>query len=135
MESTANALTHMIWRLKKHPEILKKLKDEVSFELPDVGNTYEDFENLVTMENLDELKYLNYFVKEILRTQTPLFDSISYTNKEDLVFKSGLQIPKGTDISFALQLMSKHKWQWKNPEEFIPERFDPDDSMYKTPSG
>ena len=67
--------------------------------------------------------------------QCPLYDTTPYIPKEDLHLKCGLTIPKGTQFSFALHIMSNKPEQWKSPEEFIPERFDPTHEMSKTPTG
>ena len=67
MDSTANALTIMLLRMKRNPESLKKLKDEIEEHLPTLGSDPKKFGELVTPEKIDELEYLNLFIKECLR--------------------------------------------------------------------
>ena len=67
MDTTASVLTQIFWRLKKHPEICQKLKEEISQNFPDMSSNPEDLVKLLTTEKLDDLDYLLCFIKECLR--------------------------------------------------------------------
>ena len=134
-DTTAWSLTQILMRLKRHPEVYRKLKEEIHENMPDIGSNPEDFAQMLKMEHVDECEYLLLFIKECLRSQSPLYDSVPYRVLEDIRFDDGVFLPKGVEISMAIQLMQKNPDQWIRPDEFIPERFDPTNELYKTPSG
>ena len=68
MDSVSTIVTQIIYRLKKHPEITKKLQDELAYHIPDLGNDPKTFAKSLNVETLDQLEYLHYFIKECLRT-------------------------------------------------------------------
>jgi cytochrome P450 len=45
-----------------------------------------------------------------------------------------VRIPKGQEVRFDLLGAHINQDEWKNPLEFIPERFDPDSEFYKKQS-
>jgi len=74
-------------------------------------------------------------VKEILRVTPPASRSLGYIAMKDVVMKDGMIIKKGQIV--VTNVLSAHFWptQWQWPEEFLPERFDPNSSLFKTPDG
>lgn len=101
-DSTAKALTSMFWRLKKHPEVYKNLEREIDEKLPSLVENKDNLAAQLTVDNIDELGYLSCFLKECLRSQCPLFHTITYKTKEELRFDDGIIIPGKTEVVFNL---------------------------------
>ena len=107
----------MLWamtELAKRPELMKKAQDEVRTCIGNKGK--------VTESEIDWLQYLKLIVKEILRLHppTPLLlprETISHFKIDDYDI-----LPK-TLIQVNAWAILRDPRYWKDPEEFIPERF------------
>ena len=75
------------------------------------------------------------FIKEVLWFCPPASRSLGYIAMKDFIFKDGLWIQKGQIIT--INVLSAHFWptEWQKAEEFLPERFDPNSPLFKTPEG
>jgi len=66
-EPSPRAITSSIYYLWKAPDKRKILENEINKVIP------KDFDyNNLTAEQIDSIDYLNYFVKEVLRTDPPV---------------------------------------------------------------
>ena len=75
-ESTAHTLTSILYFLKKNPEKYDVLMKELSqYGFKRFNESLESFEK----ENLHEVNYLNYTIREALRMDAPFFESLSLT--------------------------------------------------------
>lgn len=83
---------------------------------------------------INELEYLNYFVKEILRHDPPAVRSLGYKAKKSIKVRN-VMIPKDQIVLINLYASHYNEEQWKEPLKFIPERFDPASDYFLTPSG
>jgi len=84
----------------------------------------DDLSNL-DVNQLNKLKYLEYFMKETMR----LFPSVPIMAREpvqDTELANGLIIPKGSQISIHVFDIHRNAKYWDSPEEFRPERFLPE---------
>mmetsp|Transcript_28546 Transcript_28546/g.32629 ORF Transcript_28546/g.32629 Transcript_28546/m.32629 type:complete len:422 (+) Transcript_28546:174-1439(+) len=135
-DTSSHATTSLLYFLKKsdacgNPHIHKK----VMAELADHGFLQgADNKHLFTKESIQELNYLNYFIKEGLRYDNPTFDTFGYRTYQDVEI-CGVPIPKNTEIRLDLYSMHYNEAEWKDPFEFIPERFDPESEYFTTPPG
>lgn len=73
------------------------------------------------MEEYNNLKYTNNVVSESLRMYPPVI-AISKTNPKDLEL-NGHNIPKNSTLVIDFNYLHHNSKYWKNPQEFIPERF------------
>jgi len=112
-ETTTSALAWEIAILASHPEIQNKARKEV-MELPDQWN----------IDDLKNLGYLDCFIRETLRLYPPIPTIDSRTVEKDYIINDIL-IPKGTTIELNLIAMAYDSEVWKDPEEFRPERWYP----------
>ena len=135
MDTTAKTLTQVFMRLKKHPETFTKLKAELDSNFPEKGSNPENLASIIKREKIDELEYLSNFIKECIRIQSAAFETVQYRSQEDIILEGNVVIPKGVELVLALQTMLTDPKEWISPQEFIPERFDLDNKMSKTPSG
>ena len=99
-------------------------------------------ENGITHINLDDesslkdeyekLDYLNYVVKETLRIDPPVaYTPIYHANQNVNIW--GVQFDKDTDFVVNTLLPHLNPEEWREPEKFIPERFDSESEYYFKP--
>jgi len=117
-ETTANVLSWLIFMLCKHPEIERKLVEELEAVMGPI-----DGKTIVapTFEQLENLEYMKMVINETLRMYPPITASARFTN-ETFEMK-GFIFPKGFGI--ACQNYNTHHDPniWPDPFKFDPERF------------
>jgi cytochrome P450 len=114
-ETTAIAISWLIWLLSQHGQILAKLRGELK-----EHDIWTNVENPPTYEQLQQCTYLEAVIKESLRLYPPV--SVSrYTPDLDQAFK-GYTIG-GTVLIISPYVTHRHPSLWKEPEVFRPERF------------
>src|SRR5438552_15936315 len=113
-ETSANALSWTFYLLAQHPEVTRKLLSELETQLGGKSPTPAD---------LERLPYLEQVAKEALRLYPPA-PSASRIAKEDFEWK-GYTIPAGALISYSPFVSHRMPDQFREPEVFRPERFDP----------
>ncbi|XP_048223825.1 cytochrome P450 3A25-like [Perognathus longimembris pacificus] len=112
-EANSSALSFIMYELATHPDIQKKLQEEIDAALPNKAPA--------TYDALVEMEYLDMVVNEALRFY-PIANRVERVCKEDVEVK-GVYIPKGTVVmipAFAIHYNPKY---WPEPKEFCPERF------------
>lgn len=106
-----------MFELAKHPDIQRKVQDEIDQVLSET----DDGE--FTYDNLSKLKYLECCIDEALR-KYPIVPVHFRTATRDYEIKeSGLTIPKGTGIFIPVMGIQRDPEVYDDPMEFIPERF------------
>ena len=89
---------------------------------------------LVTVNNCFDLEYLNMVICEGLRFQGP--GGISPVHfPHDVTLANKITVKKGDMVRVLPWALHKHSGEWQRPHEFLPERFDPDSSLYLTEGG
>ncbi|XP_014274998.1 cytochrome P450 4c21 [Halyomorpha halys] len=73
-----------------------------------------------TLEDLEQMKFLERFIKESLRFCGPPF--VGKQASEDIEV-DGIIIPKDTIVVYLLDFLRKDPNYWKDPEVFDPDRF------------
>lgn len=114
-ETTAETLTWLHYLLAEHPDVRRKLQQEVSRVL---GT------GLPTLAQLDELEYTERIVNETLRLYSPIH-SISRVALEDDTI-GGYFIPAGAMVYISLHATHRLAHIWPEPERFDPDRFAPE---------
>jgi len=112
-ETSANALAWTWYLLAQHPEVVTKIRGEISEVL---GGRHPGF------MDLPKLSYTMQVVQESLRLYPPawIMDRIALADDE----YNGLKIPKGTMIFPFIYGAHRLPDYWKNPDEFNPDRFE-----------
>ncbi|CEG84436.1 hypothetical protein RMATCC62417_18239 [Rhizopus microsporus] len=118
-ETTANTLAFCLYNLAKHKHVQGKLRKEVIEVLGD-----EPVDVTPTLEELKRMEYLNMVIKENLRLNGPADTVLPREAAEDVTL-AGTFIPKGTLLNLDIGSIHRDPRVWKNPKEFIPERFGP----------
>ena len=128
-DTTSRGLSSTVILLKQNPEKLQKLYQEIETcgirKITDVPR--EKYKSIY-----DECDYLNYVLKESLRLDPPVIHSLTYKPVEDCEI-CGVKIFKGDRIEINTQFPHYNPEQWHRPEEFLPERFDPQDALFFKP--
>lgn len=112
-ETTANALSFLVFLLAKHPEIQEKAYQEVQ-------NISLEGDDVLTQ--LLELKYVQQCIEEAMRLYPPAY-IIDRVAIEDDEFE-GLNIPKDSLVLMSIYELHRNENFWEAPNEFNPERFD-----------
>lgn len=112
VESTTNVLCFLWYELAKNPDKQHKLQEEIA--------TLNDNSG-ITKETLLNMPYLKACVKEIMR-QYPPSPSICRQLEEDTVI-NGYHVSAGTELHLLLQNICENPKYFKNPDDFVPERF------------
>ncbi|KAL1295870.1 cytochrome P450 CYP73A100 [Arachis ipaensis] len=125
IETTLWSIEWAIAELVNHPEVQRKIRDEISKVLKD---------QTVTESNLHELPYLQATVKETLRIHTPIPLLVPHMNLEEANL-GGYKIPKESKVVVNAWWLANNPAWWKNPQEFRPERFLEEESETEAVAG
>ncbi|KAF8043833.1 hypothetical protein BT93_A1979 [Corymbia citriodora subsp. variegata] len=113
VDTTSASMQWAIIELLKHPHKLKKLREEIDMV---VGST-----RLVNESDVANLPYLQAVVKETLRLHTPGPLLRRKCNSDCEI--NGYDIKAGTNILINAYAIMHDPGTWKDPDEFVPERF------------
>ncbi|KAF2772399.1 cytochrome P450 [Teratosphaeria nubilosa] len=115
-ETTATSMIWVMYLLCKHPDIQKKLRDEIHTTLP--GGLNKD----VTAAELDECHYLHAVCLETLRLWSPVSLTMRVAAKDSTI--NGQFVPKDTTIILAPWAINTSTQLWgPDAKEFKPERW------------
>lgn len=117
IHTTISNLTFCVYHLAKNEDKQRKLQAEIDTKLGDKE---------INANTIKELKYLRACINEALRLTPPVSTSSRIDNENDITLPDGMVIPKKTPIITPLGLVLLHEDLWRNPQEFIPERFKED---------
>ncbi|XP_044513353.1 cytochrome P450 3A24-like isoform X1 [Gracilinanus agilis] len=113
-ETTSTTLNFITYNLATHPEIQKKLLEEIDSTLPNKA--------VLTYDTIFQMEYLDMVVNETLRL-FPLGGRIERICQKTAEI-NGITIPKGTVVLIPVYVLHHDPEYWPEPEEFRPERFD-----------
>nr|XP_020043036.1 cytochrome P450 3A9-like isoform X2 [Castor canadensis] len=112
-ETTSSALSFVTYLLATHPDVQKKLQEEIDVTFPNKAPA--------TYDSLVQMEYLDMVVNETLRLY-PIASRLGRVCKTDIEIK-GVFIPKGTMVMAPIYALHRDPKLWQEPEEFRPERF------------
>lgn len=112
LNQTASLMSNAIFVLAANEEQMLKVKEEIS--------TVKDVQNM-KLEEMENLVYLDAFVKECLRKYNPYFSSESRLVLKDMkVGKSSIPIFAGDIVQIPLVHLSHHPNASTDPSSFSP---------------
>ncbi|KAF7290450.1 hypothetical protein HMN09_01303300 [Mycena chlorophos] len=120
-DTTMSALTSTIYFLARHPDVLRRLREEI---FACAGPT-----NPPTYDDIKKMKYLRAVLNETLRLYPPVpFNVRETVNATTWQSPDPSQkpyyIPGGVTVSYSVMLMHQRKDLWgDDAEEFDPDRF------------
>ncbi|KAK8768427.1 hypothetical protein V5799_015108 [Amblyomma americanum] len=114
-DTTATAASYTLYLLGHHTDVQKKVHAEI-----DAIFGY-DKQRGVTIEDINQLKYLECVIKESMRLYPPV-PLVARNIDEDVHVGSHI-IPKGTVVLCAIYFLHRHPGVYADANSFIPERF------------
>ena len=114
-ETTANSLTWTMYLISQHPEVDKKMQDEIAEVL---GG------KLPALDDLGKLSYTERVFKEALRIYPPAW-AVARRAIEDYDL-GGYCVPRGTDIFMSQFVVHRDPRFYKDPLRFDPDRWTPE---------
>ena len=111
-ETSSSALAWVWYELHQHPDIHKRLQDEIDSV---VGN------RPLMLEDLPRLTFTRMVIDETLRLHPPFW----FENRNAIadVELGGVYLPKGSLVAFSRYSLHRHPAFWNNPDQFDPQRF------------
>ncbi|KAI9490640.1 cytochrome P450 [Zychaea mexicana] len=116
-DTTSNSIAFTMYSLAVHKDIQTKARDEV---LRILGDKPADV--YPTLEDCKQFSYIDMIIKEGLRMYPPANDLLARRVAAD-VNLGGVMIPQGSMITVDIHALHHNPEVWKNPDQFIPERF------------
>ena len=128
-ETSSHAATSVLYNLKKYPEVMKKLESELFSHF----DKYSDNDGKFDKDTIFELDYLNNVIKETMRIDPGIFESMESAATEDITI-CGVDIPKDSLIKVQLTGAHFNLEEWIEPHKFIPDRYDPNSKYFFKPN-
>ncbi|KAH0807216.1 hypothetical protein GEV33_015575 [Tenebrio molitor] len=124
-DTTAAALNFAFMLIACNKHVQEQIVEEIGMVLGDARQkpTYKD---------LQEMKYLERAVKEVLR----LYPSVHFISRklgDDLITGSGYKLPKGTITHLHIYDLHHNPDIYPDPERFDPDRFLPENCQNRHP--
>jgi cytochrome P450 len=113
-ETTATTLTFALHLLGRHPDVQRRVHQELDDVLAARAPTAED---------LGRLTYTTMVVKEAMRLYPPAYAFGRRSTTGDRI--GGHRIPPGSIVVVSPWATHRHPAYWPDPERFDPERFHP----------
>uniref|UniRef100_A0A0K8T170 Cytochrome P450 4C1 n=1 Tax=Lygus hesperus TaxID=30085 RepID=A0A0K8T170_LYGHE len=124
-DTTAALLLFALFELGQNPQV-QELAFKEQYEI------FGDDSRSATMEDLQNMNYLERFIKECLR----LYPSVPYLARmltEDLHLKDLPTIPRGTNMVVMPYFLHRDPRYFPEPEKFNPDRFMADECVNRHP--
>lgn len=113
-DTSATTIEWALLHLVTNQEIQEKLYDEI---VKIVGKNGD-----VTENDVEKMKYLSAVVKETFRRHPPSHFVLSHAAVKETVL-GGYTIPADASVEFYTAWVTEDPNVWKDPGEFLPERF------------
>lgn len=108
-----NTISSAVYLLSVNPHVLAKVREEL--------DTVLGGRQISTAEDAESLKYLTCVFKETLRMYPPAPAIARRIQKDEKL--GNIRIPKDAECMFSMAGLHNDPANWKDPETFIPERF------------
>lgn len=122
-DTTGACITYSMYALCRHPEVHRKVVDEVLTLTTKSHNTADNKHNALSYEDLKKLRYLDAVVHETLRLYPPVPFNIKRAAEDDHL-PDGTFVPAGCDLAYSPWYMGRNSPMWgTDPLAFRPERW------------
>ncbi|XP_053692914.1 cytochrome P450 4d1-like [Sabethes cyaneus] len=123
-DTTTSAISFLLYRLAKHPDVQQKVYEEI------ISVVGDDHNRPVNLSQLNELHYLDLVIKETLR----LYPSVPFFGRKLLENSdiAGITFPAEASIIILPFFMGRDADYFEEPLQFRPERFASETSAEKS---
>jgi cytochrome P450/geranylgeranyl pyrophosphate synthase len=111
-DTTASAMTWLWYELERHPEVERRLRDEVASVLGNRTPTFDD---------LARLAYTKQVIQEVMRLYPPTWMVPRFAHQEAII--GGHRVPAGSPMLLSPFVSHRDPAFWPEPEAFDPDRF------------
>ncbi|RUS24770.1 cytochrome P450 [Jimgerdemannia flammicorona] len=115
-ETSSNTLCLCVGFLSHYPRVFGKLRAEIDAVFDEIPSWAD-----LTFDKVNSIKYLDCFVKEVLR-MVPIAPATVREVDADGEVVAGYAVPKGTWLIVAAYAMHHSEEVWTDAEKFWPER-------------
>ncbi|XP_048770376.2 cytochrome P450 4F2-like isoform X2 [Ostrea edulis] len=122
-DTTASGISWAIYSLAKYSEIQEKVHQEL---VEVLGERQQ-----LQWEDLNELKYMSMFLREVMRMHSPVPGIARHLTKPVVI--EGVEIPANFDIDIPIHAVNHHPDVWPDHMEFKPERFEDEAKLSRDP--
>ncbi|XP_044750511.1 cytochrome P450 6k1-like [Coccinella septempunctata] len=116
-ETTASTIAFTLYSLCLNPDIQRKLRK-------DIKDTIEKHDGKLTIESVGEMSYLDMVMKETMRKYSPVPIIDRVCTRDYKIPSTDVIIEKGVVILLPVSGIQNDPRNFKEPEEYIPERFE-----------
>ncbi|KAK7390171.1 hypothetical protein VNO78_25470 [Psophocarpus tetragonolobus] len=113
-DTTAATIVWAMVALLKNPRVMKKVQEEIR----NLGGE----KNFLDEDDIQKFTYFKAVVKETLRLHLPATLLVPRETNEPCIIE-GYKIPAKTIVYVNAWAIHRDPKAWKNPDEFLPERF------------
>lgn len=125
-DTTASLLSSSFFFLSRHPEIWQRLRSEILAFFP-----ASESDDTITIDRLREVRYLRYFINEVLRLVPPVPFNHRFATRVTTLPRGGgpdgkspVFVKKGLKVSYCVAVMHLREDIWgEDAAEFRPERW------------
>ena len=122
-DTTTSGISWTLYCLAKYPEHQEKIREEVRSVL--MGRECLEY------NDLKDLKYTQWCIKEAMRLYPPVFFIVREASTD--LELDGHVIPEGMVIDVSIRMIHRHPDVWKNPDNYDPLRFHPNNVEGRDP--
>jgi len=124
-ETSSTTLSFCLYELSKNQEIQRKVQKEID-------EILAKHDGKITYDSVSEMKYLESCIDETLRKYPPVPILNRECTIEYKIPDTDVVIEKGTQVFIPVLGIQHDEKYYPHPEEFIPERFNEENSAGKT---
>ncbi|KAL0126353.1 hypothetical protein PUN28_005030 [Cardiocondyla obscurior] len=121
-ESSSSVMSFIGFHLAHYPKVQEKLREEIV-------SVLKKYKDEITYDGLKEMTYMDQVISETLRLlPAGVLMKKRCTEEFELKGSDGLvcRVKPGTTILIPAQALHTDSQYWENPQEYDPERFNPD---------
>ena len=117
METTARTIAVVFYYILKHPDVRKRLEEELRSVLPSASSP------IPPLSALEKLPYLTAVINEGHRMANGVVGRLARVAPDEDLVCQGVKIPKGVTMSQSHYYLHRNAEAFPDPLEFHPERF------------
>ncbi|KAK9760756.1 RNA polymerase C-22 sterol desaturase [Basidiobolus ranarum] len=127
-DTTASALTSVIYVLATHPEIQAKVREEANREF----SLHTSSMDIPSTAEIKALWYLEATIKETMRLYPPAPLLPTRTTAHDTMLGQ-MPIPKGSLVTLNIYALHRDEKYWENPTKLDPDRWLTTEGLIRDP--